>query len=110
MEHGAIMAASVLSSPHAIQASVYVVRAFVKMREVLATHKELAQKLEELENRLENHDEAIRDLVVAIRDLAEPLNKRRKARIGFKAPRPKKQPPSLLPPKTPVENVLNPDT
>jgi hypothetical protein len=86
-EHGAIMAANVINSPHAIQASVFVVRAFVKMREVLASHKELALKLQELETRLENHDDAIRDLVLAIRDLAEPLTVRRKARIGFKPPK-----------------------
>ena len=48
-EHGAIMAASVLNSPRAIQVSVYVVRAFVRLREVLATHKDLARKLEDLE-------------------------------------------------------------
>ena len=86
-EHGAIMAANVINSPHAIQASVFVVRAFVKMREVLASHKELALKLQELETRLENHDDAIRDLVLAIRDLAEPLTTRRRGRIGFKPPK-----------------------
>ena len=47
-EHGAIMAASVLNSPRAIQVSVHVVRAFVRLREVLATHKDLARKLEDL--------------------------------------------------------------
>ena len=48
-EHGAIMAANVLSSPDAIKASVFVVRAFVKLRELLSTHVQLAHKLEELE-------------------------------------------------------------
>ena len=50
-EHGAIMAASVLSSPQAVDVSVLVVRAFVKLREVLATHKELARKLHEMQGK-----------------------------------------------------------
>jgi len=48
-EHGAIMAASVLNSPKAVDMSVFVVRAFVRMREILSTHKQLAEKLQELE-------------------------------------------------------------
>jgi hypothetical protein len=83
-EHGAIMAANVLNSPRAIQASVFVVRAFIRLREVLATHKELAQKLRELEARLEGHDEDIRALVAAIHALAEPLKTHRRKRIGFR--------------------------
>jgi hypothetical protein len=50
-EHGAIMAATVLNSPQAVQMSLFVVRAFVKMREVLGSHRELVRKLEELEKR-----------------------------------------------------------
>jgi len=68
-EHGAIMAANVLNSPQAVRMSVFVVRAFVKLREMLATHKELAHKLAALERKLQNHDESIRSLVVAIRQL-----------------------------------------
>jgi len=52
-EHGALMSANVLSSRRAIEASLFVVRAFVRLREVLATHKELARKLEELERKTE---------------------------------------------------------
>jgi len=52
-EHGAIMAAMVLNSPHATEVSVYVVRAFVELRDTLLTHKELAKRLDELESRLE---------------------------------------------------------
>lgn len=55
-EHGAVMLASVLNSPVAVQASIRVVRAFVRLREDLATHKELAGKLTELERRIETHD------------------------------------------------------
>src|SRR5207253_2690866 len=62
-EHGAVMAANVLNSERAVAMSVYVVRAFVKLREVLADSKELATKLEELErqrtSRLDLHEKAI---------------------------------------------------
>ena len=68
-EHGAIMVASVLNSKLAIQVSVFVVRAFVKLREVLSTHKELAHKLAELERKLQHHDESIQSLVVAMRQV-----------------------------------------
>jgi len=68
-EHGVIMVASVLNTKRAIQVSVFVVRAFVKLREMLSTHKELAHKLAMLERKLQNHDESIRSLVVAIRQL-----------------------------------------
>ena len=81
-EHGAIMAASVLNSRRAIEVSVYVVRAFVKLREVLRTHKELARKIAELEKRIEGHDEEITALFEAIRQLMEPPDKPSK-RIGF---------------------------
>ena len=78
-EHGAIMAASVLNSPRAIEASVYVVRAFVKMREVLATHKELARRLIEMEQKYDRQFKVVFD---AIRALMEPPKIPRR-RIGF---------------------------
>src|SRR5690349_6259976 len=81
-EHGALMAASVLNTPRAVEVSVYVVRAFVKLREVVAAHQELAQKLAELEGKVGSHDHAIRSLVEAIRQLmAAPAEPKR--RIGF---------------------------
>ena len=83
-EHGAIMAASVLNTEKAIQISVFVVRAFVKLREMLSTHKELAHKLAVLERKLQNHEESIRSLVVAIRQLMRPPEPETpKKRIGF---------------------------
>ena len=82
-EHGAIMAANVLNSDRAVQASVYVVRAFVKLREFLSSHKELGHKLKELERRLDSHDDDIRALVAAIRQLMTPPTKPPK-QIGFK--------------------------
>ena len=84
-EHGAIMVASVLNTQRAIEASVYVVRVFVRLRRVLATHKKLARKLEELEQRVEQHGEAIVSLVETIRELMEPDgDSSGKDRIGFK--------------------------
>ena len=68
-EHGAIMAASVLNTPCAVEMSVFVVRAFVRLRNFLATHKELAEKLAELERKLSSHDEQI----VAIIDATKCL-------------------------------------
>jgi hypothetical protein len=87
-EHGAIQAANVLNSPRAIAMGVYVVRAFVKLRELLASNQELARRLDELEARLEKklatHDEAIAAMLSAIRQLLNPpLSKRRP--IGFTA-------------------------
>jgi len=83
-EYGAVMLASVLNSPIAVQASIVVVRAFIRLREILSTHKELARKLKELENRIEGHDEEITALFDAIRELMESPEKPSK-QIGFHA-------------------------
>ena len=84
-EHGAIMAATVLNSERAIEMSIFVVRAFVRMREALAANQQIVAKLTELERRLENHDADIRELVEAIRGLmATPARNGR--RIGFEMP------------------------
>jgi len=81
-EHGAIMLASVLNSEVAIDASVRVVRAFVRLREIISANAELAAKFAQLERRLESHDEAIAQLFAAIRQLlAPPPEKKRE--IGF---------------------------
>ena len=86
-EHGALMAASVLNTPRAVEVSLYVVRAFVELREALATHKELAKRLDELESRLERklatHDQAIAGILEAIRQLMAPPEPAKKRRIGF---------------------------
>lgn len=82
------MAASVLSSPRAIEMSLYVVRAFVKLREVLASNTDLANKLVELETRLDKklvvHDRAIASILAAIRQLMAPVESPRHG-IGFTA-------------------------
>src|SRR5437764_12074001 len=71
-EHGAIMLASVLNSPVAVEASIRVVRAFVHLREMLATNRELAVKFAELERRLDGHDVAIKNIFDAIREMLKP--------------------------------------
>jgi len=84
-EHGAIMAATVLNSEQAVQMSVFVVRAFVRLREMLATNRRLAAKISELENRLDTHDGAIQELLDAIKELMIPKEPHR-GRIGFQVP------------------------
>jgi hypothetical protein len=81
-EHGALMLASVLNSEIAIQASVRVVRAFVRLREMIAANGQLASKLKDLERRLDSHDEAIVDLFAALKRLLGPEPKV-KREIGF---------------------------
>jgi phage regulator Rha-like protein len=85
-EHGAVMAATVLNSERAIQMSIFVVRAFIRMREALATNRQIVVKLAELERRIENHDGNIQELVEAIRELMAPVPPNRPS-IGFETPR-----------------------
>jgi ORF6N domain-containing protein len=82
-EHGALMLASVLNSEIAIQASVRVVRAFVRLREMVAANAQLARKLKELERRLDSHDEAIANLFAALKQLVEPSEPPKRREIGF---------------------------
>jgi aromatic ring-opening dioxygenase LigB subunit len=82
-EHGALMAASVLNSPKAVEMSILVVRAFVRLRQFLATHRQLAAKLDELERKIAAHDTHIVALFDAVRSLmAAPEQPKR--RIGFR--------------------------
>lgn len=88
-EHGAIMAATVLNSPRAVQMSVFVVRAFVRMRAALTDTRELARKLAALERevkaRLHTHDAAIVDILARIMDMIDPPERPEPPRkqIGF---------------------------
>ena len=77
------MAASVLNSKRAIEMGVFVVRAFVRFRDMLASQTEMLRKLEELEERVGAHDESIQTIVSAIRQLMAPPSSRSK--IGFTA-------------------------
>jgi len=74
-------AANVLRSERAIEMSVFVVRAFVKLRGILSSHVEMLRKLEELEDKVGEHDSALRSIVEAIRQLMAPDP--RTPRIGF---------------------------
>ena len=93
-EHGAVMAASILNSPKAVEMSVEVVRAFVRLRQILASNRQLAAKVEELERKLATHDKVlkghhgnIRSLYVVIENLLPVPSERQ---IGFRS---KKLPP-----------------
>ena len=82
-EHGAIMAANVLNSLRAIEVSVYIVRAFVKLRRLIAENKELFRRIGRIERHLSDHDEQIIELVRAIKHLLKPEPPPKKRRIGF---------------------------
>ncbi len=82
-EQGVAMLSSVLRSKRAIQVNIAIMRAFVKLREMVASHKELAAKLAELERKVASHDGHIKSLFDAIRQLMEPPDSKR--RIGFQA-------------------------
>ena len=85
-EHGALMVSAILNTPRAVEVSVYVVRAFVQLREVLASNKELARQLKALEQRIEKklstHDQAIAGIIDTLRQLMSPTTTA-KRRIGF---------------------------
>ena len=82
-EHGAIMAATVLNSPRAIEMSVYVVRAFVRLHGVTAAHKEIGKRLGQLEEKFGTHDRAISKIIEALRELMQPKDDSKRRRIGF---------------------------
>ena len=82
-EQGIAMLSSVLNSKRAIQVNIAIMRAFVKLREILSTHKELAHKLSELEHKIEKHDTDIQAIFEAIRQLMAPPPEPPKRRIGF---------------------------
>ena len=88
-EHGAIQAANVLNSPEAVTMSVHVVRAFVRLRELVSSHAEFSAKLKQLEKklvrRLDDQDHAIDDLVKAIQQLMAPPEPKKRP-IGFVIP------------------------
>ena len=81
-EHGAVMLSSVLHTPVAIDASLLIARAFIKLRQMIGAHKELAKGLKELERRVTGHDDQIEGIIETIRQLeAPPTPPSRK--IGF---------------------------
>jgi hypothetical protein len=82
-EHGAIMAATLLKTRRAAEVSVFVVRAFVQMREGLARHREVGKRLDELERRVGTHDHTVAQILSALRQLTQPPDAPRRRRIGF---------------------------
>ena len=103
-EHGAIMAAMILNSPRATQVSVYVVRAFVKLREMIVSNKDLAHRLDELENKADlmelKHDTfehntrvQLKQVFEAIRELSVTPEPPKKRSIGFVEPEEKSDKP-----------------
>lgn len=85
-EHGAIMAATILNSQRAIEVSVYVVRAFVQLRNLLASNQEVMRKPAELGHKVSSHDQAIAGLIDTISDLMNPPAPPLKRSIGFVTP------------------------
>ncbi len=82
-EHGALMAATVLNSPRAVQMSLVVIRAFAALRKLVLDHKALAEKLAELDSRVGIHDEQLTEIIEAIRQLAAPADPEHDRKIGF---------------------------
>lgn len=82
-EHGALMAATILNSSRAVQMSLVIIRAFVRLRQMLINHKALSAKLAELDSRVGAHDTQLAAIIDAIRQLAAPDGPRHRRKIGF---------------------------
>jgi ORF6N domain len=82
-EHGALMAANILRSAHAVQMSVFVIRAFVRLREQVAANTAIIKRLAEIDKSLLQHDTALRDIYQKLLPLLQPGLEPRKRRIGF---------------------------
>jgi hypothetical protein len=84
-EHGALMAANILRSQRAVEMSVFVIRAFIKIREALAVNSSILKRLAEIDQSLIIHDSALRDLYQKLRPLLTPAPEPEKPKIGFHA-------------------------
>ena len=82
-EHGAIMAATVLNSPQAVSMSVYIVRAFIRMREQIAANTAILKRLAEIDRTLLKHDTVLRDIYHKLLPLLQPPPEPQRRRIGF---------------------------
>jgi len=82
-EHGALMAANVINTREAIEMSVFIIRAFVKIRQLIGTHVELSKKISQLEKHLTGHDEQIQILFRMIKQLLKSDLPSKRRRIGF---------------------------
>lgn len=84
-EHGVAMLSSVLRSKRAVQMNILIVRAFIKLREMLATHKDLARKVEDLERQQKEHGEHLAAVYSVVKELMAPPPKPQR-RMGFMDP------------------------
>jgi ORF6N domain len=104
-EHGALMAATILNSPRAVDVAIYVVRAFVRLRELAASHGDLAQRLDELEAKTETlaerHDSFSRDTRAQLKQVFDAL------RALMTPPAPPKRPIGFVTPKEPGSKALD---
>jgi hypothetical protein len=82
-EQGVAMLSSALNNPRAIAVNIEIMRAFVRLRELIASNKALATKLDQLEKKLTTHDQAITEIMLAIRQLMAPPEPTKKRKIGF---------------------------
>jgi len=82
-EHGALMAANVLRSERAVQMSIFVIRAFVRLREHVAANAAILKRLAEIDRTLLQHDAALRDVYRKLQPLLAPPSQAPKRRIGF---------------------------
>ena len=82
-EHGAVMAATILNSPRAVEVSVFVVRAFVRLSRVAADQRQVALKLAEIEAKLSVHDQSLKAVFDALRQLMQPTPAPKRRKIGF---------------------------
>lgn len=85
-EHGALMAATVLSSPKAVKMSLFIIRAFVRMRENLAANTAILRRLAEIDKTLLTHDVAMRDIYLKLRPLLAPPPAPQRPEIGYHTP------------------------
>lgn len=84
-EHGAIMAATILNSPQAVAMSVFVVRAFIRMREQIVANQAILKRLAEIDRTLLEHDSALLDVYEKLLPLLQPPPEQPKPRIGFQS-------------------------
>ncbi|NWF50129.1 MAG: ORF6N domain-containing protein, partial [Ignavibacteriaceae bacterium] len=81
-EQGVAMLSSVLNSERAIEINILIMRAFVKLREIISSHKKVEEKLKDIENKLQDHEEQIVQIIQVINELITPLPAEKK-KIGF---------------------------
>lgn len=84
-EHGALQAANILNSPKAVAMSVYIIRAFIRLREELASNTTMEKRLAVIEKTLTTHDAALRDVIAKIRPLLLPPPEPPRKKMGFHA-------------------------